>query len=353
MTNNEIINLIKAMDVGDINLMEVCGTHTHAIAKSGIKHILPENIHLLSGPGCPVCVTPWEVIDAFLELSLNPNVIITTYGDMIRVPGSAPGDNLTKRRAMGANVKVVYSPVDAIQIAKENPDKEIVFLGVGFETTAPGTAMAIKLAKEQNVKNFSVLSMLKSAAPSIKALISDKDFNVNGFILPGHVAVIVGEDGFKFLENDYKIPSVITGFEPEDILKSIYNLTSQIKNSDGKVLNEYTRLVKPSGNTLALEAINEMFELCDDNWRGLGEIPMSGFKIKDEFSEFDAKKKFNISYKKANVNNGCKCGDVIKGVLDPTFCPLFGKACNPEDPVGPCMVSGEGACSAAYKYRDI
>lgn len=348
---NEILTYLNTADVGQINLMEVCGTHTHAIAKAGIKQMLPDNIKLLSGPGCPVCVTPEEEIDAFLDLAMNPHVIITTYGDMIRVPGSTPGDNLALRRAKGADVRVVYSPVDAIEIAKDNMDKEIVFLGVGFETTAPGTAAAIKIASEQGVQNFSIFSMLKLATPALKALIADPLFNVQGFIIPGHVAVIIGEAGFKFLATDYKIPSVVTGFEPEDIWLSLYKLVKQIEAGEPKLENAYTRLVNPSGNKLAMKMIDDTLEVRDDIWRGLGLIPSSGLGIKKEFKQYDAEVKFGLSFAPSNKVTACSCGDIIKGLKEPRTCPLFGTACTPDDPVGPCMVSGEGACSAAYKYN--
>ena len=355
MNKDLILQYLHKADIGEINLMEICGTHTHAIAKAGIKNMLPPNIHLLSGPGCPVCVTPEEEIDAFLELSMRPEIIITTYGDMIRVPGSTPGDNLALRRAKGADVRVVYSPIDAIDIAKQNPDKEIVFLGVGFETTAPGTAAAIKVASEAGVKNFSVFSMLKLVEPALRALIADPAFNVQGFIVPGHVAVILGEDGFKFLADEYDIPSVITGFEPEDIWLSIYKLVKQLEDkklhgAHAKLENAYTRLVNPAGNKLAMAMIANSLEIRDDIWRGLGSIKSSGLGLKKGLEDFDAEKKFALNLELTGRTTACQCGDIIKGLKSPSSCPLFGKRCTPDDPVGPCMVSGEGACSAAYKY---
>lgn len=226
MHTGEIISAIERLDLGEIRLMEVCGTHTMSIAKSGLRSMLPKNIKLLSGPGCPVCVTPPEVIDAVLELAMEKDVIITTYGDMLRVPGSTPGDSLQRRRAMGARVQMVYSPVDAVQLAKENPDKQVVFLGVGFETTAPGTAAAALTAAEQRVKNFSLWSMLKTVEPALRALMAMPDFNIDGFICPGHVATIIGVKGFRFLPEEYSMPAVIAGFEPEDILRAVYRLAN-------------------------------------------------------------------------------------------------------------------------------
>ena len=325
-----------------VRLMEVCGTHTMSIAKNGIKSMLPEGVELLSGPGCPVCVTPGGIIDSILDLAMEDNVIISTYGDMVRVPGSTPGDNLARRRALGAKIDIVYSPVDAIETAKKNPDKEVVFLGVGFETTAPGTAASVLSAKDENVKNFSVLSMLKTCEPAIKTLIDMPGFNIDGFLLPGHVATIIGAKGFEFLP----LPGVISGFEAEDILLAIKELLKLEKG----VKNMYRRAVTYEGNLLAQKVMEECFVKRADNWRGLGYIEDSGLKFNDNLSDFDAEKKFDIKPKKEAVS-ACRCGDVITGKISPADCPLFGKRCVPEDPVGPCMVSSEGACAATYKYQ--
>jgi len=350
--------LIKAMSEltdREITLMEVCGTHTMAIAKSGIKSILPKNIRLLSGPGCPVCVTPAGVIDAVLELAMRQDVIIASYGDMMRVPGSTPGDNLLRRRAMGADARIVYSAADAVELASENPAKQVVFLGAGFETTAPGTAAAILSAAEKNIENFSVFSMLKTVENALRKLISSEGFAVNGFICPGHVAVITGERGFEFLPRDYAIPAVIAGFEPQDILLSIYLLVKQLAENKPRVQNEYSRIVKPDGNPLALQAMEKVFEPSDAMWRGLGMTEGSGLKIRSEFEKYDAVKKLSLDEAAINAEKptACRCGDVITGRIAPDGCPLFGRRCVPEDPVGPCMVSSEGACAAAYKYRNI
>ena len=315
--------------------------------------MLPENIRLLSGPGCPVCVTPGEVIDAILELAMKPGIVITTYGDMVRVPGSVPGDSLARRRALGAHVEVVYSPVDAVTIAEQNPDREIVFLGVGFETTAPGTAAAVLTAQSRGVTNFSLFSMLKTVEPALRALITSEGFNVQGFLCPGHVATIIGEEGFAFLPREYGLPAVISGFEPEDILTSVYLLAKQLSEGKSFVQNEYRRAVAPKGNPLARTMMEKCFSPRRDLWRGLGVIDASGLQLREELETFDAEKRFGIEYNTAARPTACRCGEVITGRLSPAGCPLFGKRCTPEDPVGPCMVSSEGACAAAYKYQSV
>lgn len=336
-----------------MTLMEVCGTHTMAIARSGLKTLLPENIRLLSGPGCPVCVTPAEVIDGVLELAMEKNVILTTYGDMLRVPGSNPGDSLLRRRALGARVEIVYSPVDAVTLAKENPGREVVFLGVGFETTAPGTAAAVQMAREQGVENFSLLSMLKTVEPALRALIAMEGFQVDGFLCPGHVASIIGEGGFRFLPEEYGLPGVIAGFAPEEILLAVYRLAKQLTEGQARLENAYPRAVRPEGNPLARSMLENCFEPRRDLWRGLGSIDNSGLALRPELAAFDAEKKFGLTAAPAAKPTACRCGDVICGRLGPEECPLFGRRCTPEDPVGPCMVSSEGACAAAYKYRGI
>ena len=336
-----------------MTLMEVCGTHTMAIARSGLKTLLPGNIRLLSGPGCPVCVTPAEVIDGVLELAMEKNVILTTYGDMLRVPGSNPGDSLLRRRALGARVEIVYSPVDAVTLAKENPGREVVFLGVGFETTAPGTAAAVQMAREQGVENFSLLSMLKTVEPALRALIAMEGFQVDGFLCPGHVASIIGEGGFRFLPEEYGLPGVIAGFAPEEILLAVYRLAKQLTEGQARLENAYPRAVRPEGNPLARSMLENCFEPRRDLWRGLGSIDNSGLALRPELAAFDAEKKFGLTAAPAAKPTACRCGDVICGRLGPEECPLFGRRCTPEDPVGPCMVSSEGACAAAYKYRGI
>ena len=348
-----VLRAIEALPLGEVRLMEVCGTHTMAIAKSGIRSLLPENVRLLSGPGCPVCVTPPEVIDAVLDLAMRPDVILTTYGDMVRVPGSTPGDNLARRRALGARVEVVYSPVDAVKLAKENPEKEIVFLGVGFETTAPGTAAAVLTAQEQGVGNFSLFSMLKTVEPALRALIASEGFNVQGFLCPGHVATILGERGFRFLPEEYGLGAVISGFEGEDILFSVYLLLKQLADQKPRVQNEYRRAVSEKGNELAQAMMRRAFRPTADLWRGLGRIEASGLALREELADFDARRRFGLEQLPAPKPSACRCGQVITGRMGPSGCPLFGGRCTPEDPVGPCMVSSEGACAAAYKYQTV
>ena len=331
--------------------MEVCGTHTMAIAKAGIKKLLPPQVRLVSGPGCPVCVTPPEVIDAALALSEKPDVLIATYGDMVRVPGSRRGDSLAARSALGAQVRIVYSAMDAVELAKQNPDREVVFLGVGFETSAPGTATSIGAAKEAGLRNYSVFSMLKMLEPSVRALAGDPEFNVQGFLCPGHVAVILGEDGLRFIAEDLHLPAVIAGFDTADIVHAIRMLMNQISAGEARLENEYADVVKPEGNLLARQVMEQYLEPRTDRWRGLGTVPGSGYGIREAYAAFDAEKKFGIVIKDIGVKTACRCGDVVKGKVSPEQCPLFGTACTPEDPEGPCMVSAEGACAAAYRYR--
>ena len=347
----KMADALEREQVGDIRLMEVCGTHTMAIARAGLKQILPKNIRLISGPGCPVCVTPVGMMDEILRLSERKDVILASYGDMIRVPGSTPGDSLSRRKALGADARIVYSPVDAVELAKANPEKQVVFLGVGFETTAPGTAAAIGKAAEEEAENFSVLCMLKRVEPALRSLILSDDFNVDGFLCPGHVATILGEDGFRFLVDEYRIPSVICGFEAGDIMTSVYELVQQIRNGKPALWNEYSRAVRPEGNLPAKQMMEKYLIPCRDVWRGLGEIPDSGYALRPEYEAFDAAKKFRLHPENKEALTACQCGGIIRGQKEPAQCPLFGKVCVPENPVGPCMVSGEGSCAAAWRYR--
>lgn len=333
-----------------VRLMEICGTHTMSIAKSGIRSMLPDGVELISGPGCPVCVTPSNVIDEILRLAMRPDIIIASYGDMIRVPGSTQGDDLRRRMADGAQVRVVFSPTDAIKLARENPQKQVVFLGVGFETTAPGTAAALGDAAALDIGNFTVLPTLKTCEPVLRALAADPDFGIDGFLCPGHVAVIIGSDGFRFISDEFKLPGVIAGFEAGDILKSVAMLLEQLREGRSEIENEYTRAVSREGNVLAKAVIERYLEPADTVWRGLGEIPKSALGIREEYAKFDAVKRFGLEFGHEESATACRCGDVIRGKLSPEGCPLFGRLCTPEDPVGPCMVSSEGACAAAYKY---
>ena len=284
---------------------------------------------------------------------MDKNVIIASYGDMLRVPGSTPGDSLLRRRALGARVEIVYSPVDAVSLAKANPGREVAFLGVGFETTAPGTAAAVLTAQEENVKNFSVLSMLKTVEPALRTLIATEGFQVDGFLCPGHVGSIIGEVGFRFLPEEYGLPGVIAGFAPEEILLAVYHLAKQITEGSPRLENDYRRAVRPEGNPMAQAMLNRCFVPRRALWRGLGSIDNSGLALTEELAAFDAEKKFGLTAAPAATPTACRCGDVICGRLSPEACPLFSRRCTPEEPVGPCMVSSEGACAAAYQYRGI
>ena len=344
-----LVKAIENHNVGrDINLMEVCGTHTVSIARAGIKSILPENVHLTSGPGCPVCVTANADIDKVIALAKLPNVIITTFGDMTRVPGSS--SSLLAQQAKGADVRIVYSPLDALQIAEENASKEVVFVGVGFETTTPLIAATVKRAAQKRLKNFSVIVAHKNMPGALESIVNDEKVQVDGLILPGHVSVVIGLEPYKFLAEKYHIPGVVTGFEPVDILRGVEMLVAQIAKGEAKIQNAYSRAVEENGNVAAMAAIDEVFETGDAEWRGIGVIAGSGYRIKPEFADFDAEKRFTLHVENTLEPKGCKCGDVLRGIISPSECPLFRKVCTPENPVGPCMVSSEGSCAAYFRY---
>lgn len=345
----KLVEKIWATSKKSIRLMEVCGTHTMSIARNGIRQLLPQNIKLISGPGCPVCVTSQQEIDQFLKLAAYENVIITTFGDLMRVPGSY--STLQKERANGADIRVVYSTLDCLDIAEKNPEKQVVFLGVGFETTAPTIAAAILEASKKNLKNFSIISAHKVVPPALVALMENKNVAVNGFICPGHVSVIIGAKAYEPIAQNYHVPCVIAGFEPVDILQSIVMLVRQIEQGKGEVEIAYKRGVTYEGNKRAEEILNQVFQPCDTNWRGLGTIPQSGLKIRDEFEEFDAQNRFDLTVENVMEPKGCACGEVLSGIKNPIDCTLFGKTCTPDDPIGPCMVSTEGTCAAYYKYH--
>lgn len=351
--SDRLLRAIREMELPEVRLMEVCGTHTMAIAQAGLKQLLPAQIHLLSGPGCPVCVTPAGVMDEILRLSETPDLILTTYGDLMRVPGSDPEDSLQRRKALGADVRWVYSPMDSLDIARENPERQVVFLGVGFETTAPGTALAVLEAKRRGLGNFSLLCLLKQTPPALRALIAQPGFRVDGFLCPGHVATIAGAEAFRFLPEEYGLPAVVSGFEAGDLLVSLYKLLCQIRDGAPTLENEYTRAVSPQGNQAAQALMAQVLEPSDDLWRGLGDIPASGLRLRQEFQDYDAARRFPFSPAPRSEPPGCRCGQIICGQLSPADCPLFGKRCQPEHPVGPCMVSSEGACAAAYKYGGV
>ncbi|MFP4107439.1 MAG: hydrogenase formation protein HypD [Desulfonatronovibrio sp.] len=344
-----ILDQIKAELQGEFRFMEVCGTHTVAIFQSGIRTLLPEEIVHLSGPGCPVCVTHDREIAAYLSLA-EKNITIATFGDLIKVPGPE-GKNLKMAQAEGAKIKVVYSAFDALDMAANNPGEQVVFLGVGFETTAPTVAATIKLAKERGVKNFSVLSFHKLVPPALKALAADQDIRVDGLLLPGHVSTIIGLKPYLFLAEDFAMPGVIGGFEPLDILQAILIMIRQKNKGAAEVVNNYKRAVSDQGNPRAVDTMHQVFESTDALWRGLGTIPGSGLSIRREYRDFDASLIFDQSLPQVDEIPGCKCGEVLKGLMSPDKCPLFGTRCTPAKPVGPCMVSTEGSCAAYYKYR--
>jgi hydrogenase expression/formation protein HypD len=335
---------------GKISLMEVCGTHTHSIFRSGIMSLLSDKIEHLSGPGCPVCVTPNKYIDTAIAYSRLPDVIITTFGDMVKVPGSS--SSLEKEKANRGKVKIVYSPLESLEIARNNPEKKIVFLGVGFETTAPLVASTILQAYEEKIKNFFVLSGHKLIPPAMLSLLETGEIKIDGFICPGHVSAIIGETPYYPIVKKFGIPSVIVGFEPIDILEGIEMLSRQITgNEKRKVENQYKRVVRSEGNEKALSLMDEVFQIKDSSWRGLGLLPKSGLSIKKTYSDFDAEKKINVKIEKTKTHPECICGKVLCGTKKPCDCNLFAKSCTPENPIGPCMVSSEGTCAAYYKFN--
>jgi hydrogenase expression/formation protein HypD len=348
--SRKIIEQIKIASQKNIHLMEVCGTHTVSIFRNGIRSLLPETISLLSGPGCPVCVTAQNEIDAFIDLAKLDDVIITTFGDLIRVPGG--NSSLQKEQAKGRDVRVVYSTFDAIDLAKKNPDKKVIFLGVGFETTAPTIAASILAARDLNLNNYFVISAHKLLPPALVALAENKETKIDGFILPGHVSVIIGVKAYGSFFEKYNIPCVIAGFEPIDILQAILMLAKQIEDDAPKLENAYKRAVNFDGNQKALSTMDGVFETADATWRGLGVIPLSGLKIREEYAAFDAQKVFNIKLAESKEPKGCACGEILLGLKIPPQCPLYKKTCTPVHSVGPCMVSSEGTCAAYFRYHD-
>ncbi len=344
----ECISRATAARNHPITLMEVCGTHTMAIHQHGLRGILPPGIKLVSGPGCPVCVTPIGYVDHALALSRLPGTMITTFGDMLRVPGSST--SLLEEKARGADVRIVYSPLDAVTLARNHQDKQVVFLGVGFETTTPTIAGSILQAHQSQVTNFSVLCAHKTMPGPMQALTVDPELKIDGYLCPAHVSAIIGASAYEPLARDNHVPCVVTGFEPLDILQGIVMLTAQINAGVARVENQYSRYVKNDGNIRAQQLLNNVFEPCDAIWRGLGTLPGSGLKIREEFSAFDAAERFSVTLEPAIEPAGCRCGEILKGKLTPRDCPLFSTHCTPEKPVGACMVSSEGTCAAEYKY---
>lgn len=343
-----LIDSIAKLAPQDATIMEVCGTHTVAIARNGIRNLMPDGLHLASGPGCPVCVTANKDIDTVIALTRQPNVTIATFGDMTRVPGST--SSLLKEQAAGRSVDIVYSPLDALRLAEEQPNREIVFVGVGFETTTPLVAMAIKRAEAAGLKNFSVFVAHKNMPGALEAIINDPKLEVDALILPGHVSTIIGAEPYQFLADRYGIPGVITGFEPVDVLQGIAMIMRQLHEGRAEIEIAYARGVMPKGNPVARAAIEEVFETCPATWRGLGEIPDSGYCIREQYAAFDAVRRFAPKVEPTQDPKGCRCGDILRGIMAPSECPLFRVVCTPENPVGPCMVSSEGSCAAYYRY---
>ncbi|MDI6892005.1 MAG: hydrogenase formation protein HypD [Actinomycetota bacterium] len=343
----KFIEEIRKVSHKKISLMEVCGTHTVAISKNGIRQVLPEKITLLSGPGCPVCVTANRDLDKAIAIAQEPGVILTTFGDMMKVPGSH--SSLAREKAEGVDIRMVYSTLDALGIAENNPNKKVVFFGVGFETTSPTVALSIIEAERRGLKNYSVLVRHKVIPPAMIALLSLGEVRIDGFICPGHVSTIIGSLPYEPIAAE-GIPCVIGGFEPLDILQSILMLTKQIENGESCVEIQYSRSVRPRGNEIALQTLDKVFKLADADWRGIGIIPESGHALREEYAAFDADRTFKVDIPPPKEAQGCSCGEILRGVKFPHECKLFGKACTPEAPVGPCMVSSEGSCAAYYRY---
>jgi len=343
----ELHELAKQID-RPLKLMEVCGTHTVAIFRQGIRDVIPRNIILLSGPGCPVCVTSVRDVDAAIAIARNPNVIVATFGDMMRVPGGK--ESMLEARSEGADVRVVYSPIDALALAQKEPDKEVVFFGTGFETTSPLIAATLAHAELARTKNFTVYAAFKLVPPALKALLDAPDVQVDGFILPGHVSTIIGTKPYAFVASQYKKPSVVVGFEANEIIEGILMIVRQIAQKRADVEIQYTSAVREEGNPRAVALLDKYFEPADAYWRGIGVIPGSGLKIRDPYASFDANVRFHPPVSDAQEPELCSCGDILRGVKIPTECALFGTGCTPESPVGPCMVSTEGSCAAYFKY---
>jgi hydrogenase expression/formation protein HypD len=340
---------IERLTSQPLKLMEVCGGHTHTIFKYGIEDLLPRNIEMIHGPGCPVCVIPLGRVDDSISIAQQPGVIFTTFGDAMRVPGSKT--SLLDAKASGADVRMVYSPLDALKIAKKNPHNQVVFLGLGFETTAPSSAMTILQAAKDKVDNFSIFCNHITIIPALKAMLDSPDLKLDGFVGPGHVSTVIGTRCYDFVPRDYGKPLVVTGFEPLDILQSVYMIVKQIVEGRAEVENQYARVVNRDGNRRALQALSEVFEPREYfEWRGLGSIPHSGMRLRARYADYDAERKFSVPGLRIADPKACQCGEILKGVKKPWECKVFGTACTPETPIGSCMVSSEGACAAYYNF---
>lgn len=333
-----------------LRFMEVCGTHTVAIFRSGIRSLLADVVEHLSGPGCPVCVTHEREVALFLDLAAQPGVTVATFGDLMRVPGPG-GRSLKAAQAEGARVRIVYSPAEALELAAANPGEQVAFLGVGFETTAPAVAATLQMAKARGIANFSVLCLHKLVPPALAALAADPDLALDALLLPGHVSAIIGEAPYRFVAETHGIPAVIAGFEPLDILEAVLAMAEMRAAGKARVENRYRRAVAEAGNPRAVAVMEEVFETVDAPWRGIGVIPASGLALRPAYAPWDARRVFGLTEQETPPIPGCRCGEVLKGKLAPDGCPLFGRACTPARPVGPCMVSTEGSCAAYFKYR--
>lgn len=346
-----LIDGIAATKTGDVKIMEVCGTHTVSIAKNGLRAVMPERVTLLSGPGCPVCVTANVDIDTAIAIAQRPDTIVTTFGDMMKVPGSY--SSMSKEKAEGRDIRIVYSPLDALALAAKEPEKQVVFIAVGFETTAPLIAAAILRAQEQGLTNFSVFCAHKTVPIALEALINDPEVQIDAFILPGHVSTIIGVEPYRFIAENYHVPGVITGFEPIDVLLGVHMILKQLEEGRADIEVAYARGVDPQGNVTAQQMVDRVFEPIDAEWRGIGVIPGTGLGIREEFAQFDACKRFGkIDVPETREIKGCQCGEVLRGITLPFQCKLFGRACTPEHAIGPCMVSSEGSCAAYYRFTD-
>jgi hydrogenase expression/formation protein HypD len=353
LTMTELTDELKALTLRikrPLKLMEVCGTHTVEIFRHGIRGVIPSSITLLSGPGCPVCVTSIRDVDAAISIAKLPGTVLVTFGDMMRVPGGT--QSLMEARSEGADVRVMYSPMDALKLAQEEPQKQIVFFATGFETTSPLIAGTVFAAARQGIRNFSVLSCHKTVPLALKALLDSPDVKVDGFILPGHVSTMIGLAPYEFVAARYRKPAVVTGFEAQEIILGITMIIRQIAASEAKIENAYPSVVKAEGNPKAMALLNEVFEPADAYWRGIGVLPGTGLRLREKYRTFDAEDRFRPATTGVTEPELCSCGDILRGVKVPTECPLFGTGCTPESPVGPCMVSAEGSCAAYYKYGE-
>ena len=343
----KILDEIHKITTREWNVMEICGGQTHGLVKNGILELLPEKVRMIHGPGCPVCVTPLNLIDKAIEL-LEQGVIVCSFGDMIRVPGSKK--SLLEAKALGGDLRILYSPIEAVSIAKQHPDKEVVFFAVGFETTAPANALSVLHAEKEGILNYSILASHVLVPPAMEAILSDELSTIDAFLGAGHVCAIMGIQEYYPLVKKYKIPIVVTGFEPLDLVQGIYLAVKQLEEGRCELENQYVRVVKEHGNKAAIDVIQKVFEVGDREWRGIGEIPNSGYILKEAYRKYDAEAKFNISYIKVPENKNCIAGEILRGIKKPNQCEQFGKTCKPTNPLGAPMVSSEGACAAYYHF---